>query len=78
MTTITDNRKKSTVTFSNIDEGEIFFSPQTECFYIRMQTLSDGSEDEYNAVELFDGFVARFGKNETVEKVNANITITNT
>ena len=75
---ISDYRENPTTEFSNIEEGEVFFSPETERFYLRMDTIrSFDDEERYNAVDLSDGCPVYFGENEDVEKVRADITIKN-
>ena len=75
--TITDNRKNPVTKFNNIKEGEVFFSPETNRFYIRVQTVLSDDEEQYDAVDLSDGYLVYFDEDERVEKVKANITITN-
>lgn len=75
---ISDYRENPTTEFSNIEAGEVFFSPETERFYLRMDTIrSYDDEERYDAVDLSDGCPVYFDDDEKVEKVKANITITN-
>ena len=75
---ISDHRENPTVAFRSIKNGEVFFSPEADRFYIRIDTIrSFDDEERYDAVDLSDGCPVCFDENEGVEKVNANMTITN-
>lgn len=74
---ITDNRANSTVKFGEIREGDVFFSPVTNRFYICTRTVYSNDEECYDAVDLEDGYLVYFDDDENVEKVRANINITN-
>ena len=75
--TITDNRKNPTTDFENIKIGEVFFSPETERFYVRIHTVYSDNEERCDAVDLSDGYLVCFDEDERVEKVKANMVIIN-
>lgn len=73
---ITDNRTNATTTFQDINKGDVFFSPETEKVYMKC-TYCDVGEDEYNAIDLHSGRLVYFDDVEEIEKVIAQLTITN-
>lgn len=75
--TISDYRTNPTIRFGAIKVGEVFFSPETERFYMRIHTVYSDDEERYDAVDLSDGYLVCFDEDEGVEKVKANITISN-
>ena len=73
---ITDNRVNVTTAFMDIEEGDVFFSPETEKVYMKC-TYCDVGEDLYNAINLHNGRLEYFEKFEEIEIVNAQLTISN-
>ena len=71
--TITDNHTNGTTAFMDIVEGEVFFSPKTEEVYMKCAYCGE----DYNAINLYNGRLVYFGRYEEIEKVNAQLTITN-
>lgn len=75
---VIDNRKKPTICFANIKVGETFYSQYDGKVFLRIACITDHNTiDDYNVVNLTDGSLSYFGANDSVEKVKAELTITN-
>lgn len=76
--TIINNKKTAEVPFAEVAIGEVFFDPMTENYFIRIEEFYDtDSEENCNAVNLCDGALSTFESTERIEKVKAELHISN-
>jgi hypothetical protein len=75
---ITDSRTKADTIFGKLYEGDVFFSSSDDEYYMVIYSIpSEGNDDDYNAVRLCDGRLDTFYTCDKVEKVNAELIISN-
>ena len=71
---IVDQRKPHTVSFGNVNTGEIFYDVNdTESFFMKVSV----AHDDVNAICLHDGMGYEFDDGEYVEIVNVELIVHN-
>lgn len=75
--TIIDNKKIAKVPFKEVEIGEVFFDPMTENYFIRIKEFCDESEGFCNAVTLHNGELSVFDATDQIEKVKAELHVSN-
>ena len=73
---ITDNRLRTETIFGKLNEGDVFFSPDDDEYFMVTTTIVIEIE-KYIAVCLSNGKLDSFFASDKVEKVNAELIISN-
>lgn len=74
---IIDNKKITKTPFEEIAIGEVFSDFLSENYFIRIKGFYDENDDFYNAVDLRNGELNLFEPTEDIEKVKAELHISN-
>lgn len=73
---VIDSREEHTIYFENICEGEMFYDPENEMFCLRIQECWwDNGEEPANAVDLADGQLVFYEKQDEVVNVKGKVEI---
>lgn len=73
---VIDSRKEHTTYFENIREGEMFYDPENEMFCMRIQECwCDNGEEPANAVDLADGQLMFYEKQDDVISVRGKVEV---
>ena len=73
---VIDSRKARTIKFENIREGEMFYDPENEMFCMRIEECWwDNGEEPANAVDLADGQLVSYEKQDDVISVKGKVEV---